>query len=517
MKRNFLRFCLMLGLISFNSCRQDILPEHETYSNSGAFQLTSKRISLSEAKHKAKLFPEVEKVETGITGYSKSNAQAKTVNYGNGVSIDTDDVIYLEKGPDYYTYTFRINRENAPANAPIENLVLSPLPDGTWKEVLVTYYLTAQERDNMLSGVAVDFTGKVTHEALQNGTYSSAMIQQDVMNCYLEVNSYYTRCGESDDHHNGEKTGKEGPCRSKTPSVLVVSLVRKCTMALPVDTSLGENGEGGGSGPQNGPGGLGGNPHEETVTAPNLPLPPKTPCVKIKNSMNIAKEISSNSIIKSQNDIMKAGIATDINEKGFSFGFDSNGNYKTSPIVEIGSVGGELPLSNLGFTPTGTSHNHNGTNRPPCPSPTDIYSLNTVNQTIPTFEYNFINGTDGSQFVVSIIDNISFNNFVQDYPMNTNVNVFHAQNNPNGNNFWIENSKIYKDFYNAAKYFAGQGESTFDAQAYGMVFVAQKYKMGIIMGKKDSNGNFRPMQISTKRNKDDFSKLEYELQYLCGL
>lgn len=223
MKRNFLRLCLMLGLLSLNSCRQDILNEHESYNNTSAFQLTSKRISLNETKHKSNLIPKIEQVETNLYAESKKNLQGKTVNFGNGISIDTDDVIYLEKGPDFHSYTFRINHENAPENAPIENLVISSRPDGTWKEVLVTYYLTAQERQNLLSGGAVDFTGKVTHEILQNGTYSSAIMQQDVMTCYLEVNTYYTRCGESDDHHNGELTGTAGPCRSETPSVLVVS------------------------------------------------------------------------------------------------------------------------------------------------------------------------------------------------------------------------------------------------------------------------------------------------------
>ena len=57
MKRNwFLRLCLMMiALLSSHSCRQDIPSEQETYNNSSAFQLTSKRISLSESKHKAKL------------------------------------------------------------------------------------------------------------------------------------------------------------------------------------------------------------------------------------------------------------------------------------------------------------------------------------------------------------------------------------------------------------------------------------------------------------------------------
>lgn len=46
----------------------------------------------------------------------------------------------------YHTDTFRIDRENAPADAPIENLVLNPLPDGTYKELLVSYNLTVQEK-----------------------------------------------------------------------------------------------------------------------------------------------------------------------------------------------------------------------------------------------------------------------------------------------------------------------------------------------------------------------------------
>lgn len=32
----------------FSSCRNDVFPEQEAYSNSSKFQLTSKRISLSE-------------------------------------------------------------------------------------------------------------------------------------------------------------------------------------------------------------------------------------------------------------------------------------------------------------------------------------------------------------------------------------------------------------------------------------------------------------------------------------
>jgi len=79
-KKLFLRLCLiMIALLSFQSCRQDLLPEKETYNNKSAFQLTSQRISLSEAKHKARLLPELEKAEKEVEK-QKLNIQGKFVN-----------------------------------------------------------------------------------------------------------------------------------------------------------------------------------------------------------------------------------------------------------------------------------------------------------------------------------------------------------------------------------------------------------------------------------------------------
>ncbi|MFN4363307.1 hypothetical protein [Chryseobacterium hispalense] len=84
------------------------------------------------------------------------NAQTKTVNYGNGISIDTDDVTYIENGPGYHTYTFNIKRENAPADTPVENLVLSPLTDGTYRELLFSYNLSLHEKQILMNGGFVD-------------------------------------------------------------------------------------------------------------------------------------------------------------------------------------------------------------------------------------------------------------------------------------------------------------------------------------------------------------------------
>ena len=105
MKRNLLlRLCLIL-MVYFTaySCRQDLLPEQETYHNTSAFQLTSKRISLNEAKHKAKLTAELSKAKDEFKAFAKKNVQGKTVNFGDSISVNTESVIYMENGPNYHT------------------------------------------------------------------------------------------------------------------------------------------------------------------------------------------------------------------------------------------------------------------------------------------------------------------------------------------------------------------------------------------------------------------------------
>ncbi|WP_332453613.1 hypothetical protein, partial [Chryseobacterium aquaticum] len=144
MKKNLLLrlYLIMIALLSLPSCQQDILQEQETYHNTSAFQLTSKRISLNEAKHKANLTTELEKAKKTLKTFSKNNVQGKIVNYGNGFSVDTDNVTYIENGPNFHTYTFNLTRDNALPADPVENLVLVPMTDGTYKELLVTYNLT---------------------------------------------------------------------------------------------------------------------------------------------------------------------------------------------------------------------------------------------------------------------------------------------------------------------------------------------------------------------------------------
>ncbi|MGO4708960.1 hypothetical protein AB4Y90_07545 [Chryseobacterium sp. 2TAF14] len=306
MKKNlFLRLCLILMVaLTIFSCRTDHLPEQETtYSNNSKFQLTSKRTSLDEAKHKDKLVTELNKAEAKIKTISKTNAQGKIVNYGNGVSIDTDNVIYIENGPDFYTYTFRIDRENALENAPVENLVLSPLSDGSYRELLVSYNLTTQEKQALINGDFVNLQEKVQTTELASGTYSGQIFSKTTTQCHWETYIYYTPCA----CHPGHYDASECTCIKGKPKQYVLTW-NVCEEVE--DTAPG----GGAATPENSPGGGSTDPNTgiipnqpcegsipsqpedpnstlgtnegcnpSTPTLPNLEFnPPKTPCEKIK-------------------------------------------------------------------------------------------------------------------------------------------------------------------------------------------------------------------------------------------
>ncbi|MCP1299016.1 hypothetical protein NK356_07560 [Chryseobacterium sp. S0630] len=146
MKNKFIAKLLTLVtiMVLLYSCRNELTPEQET-NNSSQFRPISKTIRLEQSKHKLVLKTELQKAQDNLTEI-KTNISGKSVDFANGVSIDTDNVTYIEYGPTFHTYTFNLVRENASENAQLENLVLSSLPDGSYKELLVTYNFTSQEK-----------------------------------------------------------------------------------------------------------------------------------------------------------------------------------------------------------------------------------------------------------------------------------------------------------------------------------------------------------------------------------
>lgn len=150
-------------------------------------------------------------------------------------------MIYIENGSNYHTYTFRIDRENAPANAPLENLVLTPLPDGHYKELLVSYNLTAQEKQNLLQGNHVDTQDKITITELANGTFTGNRQLNKGLSCGWVPTVSFTWCSK-DQHNNGEQ---DPVCKADVTSQMIIGALYKCTY---LGDQGGDIGNGGGTG-----------------------------------------------------------------------------------------------------------------------------------------------------------------------------------------------------------------------------------------------------------------------------
>lgn len=331
MRKITLRLFLLIVLFSMLwSCQTESLQDqNETFTNNSNFHFTSKRISLTESKHKAKISTELQHVN-GIFKNLQTYISGKTAEYNNGVSINTDDVIYIERGPNFHSYTFHITRENAPADAPLENLVLSLLPDGTYKVLLITYLFTPQEKQILMNDGSLNTKNKFSIEELSPGTYNEGgPAGKSNMSCEWIEESYYTSCSEGQ-HFNGElPKGQGGPCKADQPSALVTVVVHRCK-ALPASTALGDDGTGGGGGPTN-PGGLGGGNNDGTPTIPNLPPPKSSPCAKITR-------IGRNSTTKQLFENLKTKFNS--NQEFGEFLTESGGQINNISVVGQAGLGG---------------------------------------------------------------------------------------------------------------------------------------------------------------------------------
>ncbi|VFB02558.1 Uncharacterised protein [Chryseobacterium taihuense] len=264
---------LMLFALSFLvlNCRTEEFHNEEVNQSNSQPRLTSKRISLNESKHKARLLTEIDKAETALKSLSKTNIQGKVISYNNGVLIDTDEVLYIENGPNYYTYTFNLIRENALPTDPVENLVLSPLSDGTYKELLVSYNLSVQEKEILKSGGFVNTKGKTQVTELAQGTFNTNnQLARQV--CTTSSYSYWEACSGKQ-HHDGSNyescpiyQGKE----EGTPPIFYTIITTTCLEQNEmIITPIDPPNNGGGSGGE----GSGGTTTQ--CTTPSIPTNPQ--------------------------------------------------------------------------------------------------------------------------------------------------------------------------------------------------------------------------------------------------
>src|SRR5690606_1159510 len=217
---------LLLLFVVLAACRSDDLQDVEQRNAQLTKGLITKIISLNESKHKTRLLSELSNSKQMLSKPSLKNTLGKTVNYGDSISINTDHVVYIENG-NYHNYIFKINRTNSQVNEPIENLLLTPLPDGSYKEYLIEYFITEQELQLFESGGWTIPQNKIGMRQLTSGTYNNGGLIQtlSLQNCQMVfVGSYYTWCS-GNAHNNGEGADV---CPATTKSQFVILYQEQC-------------------------------------------------------------------------------------------------------------------------------------------------------------------------------------------------------------------------------------------------------------------------------------------------
>ncbi|WP_183148152.1 hypothetical protein [Chryseobacterium nematophagum] len=230
----------MITLASFLlSCRNnEFLIEKETFNNSSKFQPTSKTIRLNQSHHKEALILELEKVHNNLHRINSSN------KIGGDYSIDTDNITYIDNGPYYHTYTFNLIRENSAYNSPLENLVLTPLPDGTYKEILVSYNITEEEKSILARGGYVNTKGKTSITELSKETFTPVSKGAGMTTCgFVET---YTIRNCSADEHGAWNTKDWGDCKAERKPGLLMTMTYRCDFLGDTNNPGTGGGNGGG-------------------------------------------------------------------------------------------------------------------------------------------------------------------------------------------------------------------------------------------------------------------------------
>ncbi|WP_370897225.1 hypothetical protein [Chryseobacterium gossypii] len=492
MKKSLISRLLFLAtlLVILYSCRNDLLPDQqETHNNSSQFKLTSKRVSLNQSKHKIKLTAELQQAENLLKKLNVS-FNGKTVNYDNFV-LDTNDIVYMENGPNYHTYTFRIIRDSAPENAPIENLVFTPLTDGTYRKLLISYNLSPQEKKMLLYGGHVNTKGKTTVTPLGIGAIND-ILGKTSQSCGYVTADAYTWCSEGV-HHNGE----QGSCTADVKSQLITVFLYVCTSYDDGSGGGGGSGPGGGYGP--GGDGSGGDgtwdgdwicPDPQIPTGPQSPntdigdgscygIPtnpnvgtPPTPCEKLSPLLDPTKANLKPLIVNG----MYSYINSSIGEAGIFLKRDSGGHITTQIAAPTGDNTLKVKVNDNYFSAV---HTHPKTTYPMF-SYDDILSLYSLEI------YGAVHNTGQSSFILVCEDDFGVK---QTYALvfeNTGKMVEEIWNSPENIGCSIEElKKVMEDKY--IEFYEGEEEG---AKNYERAFLRLNFgtNIGLYKANEDLTG-----------------------------
>ncbi|WP_452600803.1 hypothetical protein [Pontimicrobium sp. MEBiC06410] len=139
------------------------------------------------------------------------NKQHKTV-YSSAYNfyINTDYATYIEN-PDGegHTYTFNIQRDTE--TPVLENLVLSSTDNNNYTMHLVTYNITAQEKERLAQGDVIDLNNKVSSVTLDDAGLLSGIFNKETTITCLEIAISYCKYNNGAHSEGYEENGSQCP------------------------------------------------------------------------------------------------------------------------------------------------------------------------------------------------------------------------------------------------------------------------------------------------------------------
>ena len=442
------------------------------------------------------------------------------------MSIDTESVIYTENGPNFHTYTFKIGRKDALPSDPLENLVLIPLTDGNYKELLISYELSMQEKNILMNGGFVDTKGKTTITELAQGTFINGMKNNSLQSCgWGETYTYVSQCSEN--QHGSWNTESWESCEADVKPGWHTTVMYIC------ESVYDENDTGGGSthpsNPSDGGGGnscpdcpSGGNsstpsgcveiptgPLEPTggmgengcgtaiPTIPNLPSPSDDPCENTKTSITAADTVLKDPTVQSQMDATLKGKIAATKEFAMKIGDNGNSTYSFSNLVEgaVSSVDLNDAVLASGVLYMADGHTHAGGFGNP--SGGDLYGfLENILTTNQGLKYRYVYGNNfGVPEIYALVlnDKSVVSDFLSQYPRSENYD-------PETHGIKLD-SKLGLEFYKAHNHHSeGRSENTsgenYASGAVAMAYILDKLNIGVTIAHIDASGNLKKINAS---------------------
>lgn len=182
--KNSFKNIIRLGILTFGflilySCQKEEPIEVEKlkqeFSVTSPFSVTT--IESSEIQSNSTLINKLSNLNSKLALHSKTAKNKNKYSVKYNFTVNTDISKYIESADgSYHSYTFMVN--SLEDNGLTKNLIVSLEPDGSYKMVLVSYNLTAVDRQNLQRGNIDGLLENTTITLIEDDELASAIFSK---------------------------------------------------------------------------------------------------------------------------------------------------------------------------------------------------------------------------------------------------------------------------------------------------------------------------------------------------